>query len=149
MNVRNAYRQTQHRLKKLPKKHTPNWCAEPIAHVVDMKTLSRWKSIPHPNRDTFLSKHHDKAVKRGGVKSPYNIILLWYDRHCAWHKLFGLMTVAEIINVIKSPKWFLFDNKYEAWELVFGYKTRWEVVDLLRRVQRAKLAQKDKRPTVV
>ena len=142
MNAKNAPRQTQHRLKKSKQRHTRLWCAEATAPIVDTKTQSRWKSIPHPFRNTFLSKHHDKAVRRHGVKAPYNIILLWYDKHCAWHKLFGLMTISEIINVIKSPKWFLFDSKRDAWEMLFGDKTKWEAVDLLRRLQRAKLAQK-------
>jgi len=142
MNVRPATRKTQHRLKKSSKTQSQKWCAEATAPIVDTKTLSRWKSIPHPKRDTFLSKHHDRAVKRHGTKCPSNIICLWYDKHCAWHRLFGLMMVHEIINVIKSPKWFLFDSKRDSWELLFGYKTKWEVVDLLRRLQRAKLAQK-------
>ena len=142
MNAKNAPRVTPHRLKKSKQKHSRLWCAEHTAPTVDTKTRSRWKSIPHPHRDTFLSKHHDRAVRRNGVKAPYNIILLWYDKHCAWHKLFGLMMVHEIINVIKSPKWFLFDSKRDDWEMLFGYKSKWEVVDLLRRLHRAKLAQK-------
>lgn len=143
MNVRPATRKTQHRLKKSQQRQSQKWCAEATVPIVDTKTLSRWKSIPHPKRDTFLSKHHDKSKSKNGVKQPYNIILLWYDRHCAWHRLFGLMRLCEIINVIKSPKWFLFDSKRDSWELLFGYKTKWEVVDLLRRLQRAKLAQKN------
>ena len=141
MNVRNATRKTQHRLRKSKQTRKPLWCAERTVQTVDTKTLSRWKSIPHPYRDTFLSKHHNKAVRRKGTKCPSNIILLWYDKHCAWHKLFGLMMVHEIINVIKSPKWFLFDSKRDSWELLFGEKSKWEVVDLLRRLQRAKNAQ--------
>ncbi len=142
MNVRHATRKTQHRLKKSSKTQSQKWCAEATVPIVDMKTRSRWKSIPHPKRDTFLSKHHDKCKSKNGVKQPYNIILLWYDRHCAWHRLFGLMRLYEIINVIKSPKWFLFDSKRDSWEMLFGDKTKWEVVDLLRRLQRAKNAQK-------
>jgi hypothetical protein len=53
------------------------------------------------------------------------------------------MMVHEIINVIKSPKWLLFDSKRDSWGLLFGEKSKWEVVDLLRRLQRAKLAQKN------
>jgi len=143
MNVRPATRKTQHRLRKSSKTQSQKWCAEATVPIVDMKTRSRWKSIPHPYKDTFLSKHHLLAVKRGGTKTPSNIVLLWYDKHCAWHRLFGLMRLCEIINVIKSPKWFLFDSKRDSWELLFGYKTKWEVVDLLRRLQRAKLAQKN------
>jgi len=142
MNVKYATRTTQHKLRKSKQTRKPLWCAEPIVITVDTKTLSRWKSIPHPYRNTFLSKHHLLAVKRGGSKTPSNILLLWYDKHCAWHRLFGLMRLCEIINVIKSPKWFLFDSKRDSWELLFGYKTKWEVVDLLRRLQRAKLAYK-------
>jgi hypothetical protein len=142
MNVRNAHRVTPHRLKKSKQKHSRLWCAEHTAPTVDTKTQSRWKSIPHPHRDTFLSKHHILAVSRKGTKKPSNILVIWYDKHCAWHKLFGLMTISEIINVIKSPKWFLFDSKRDAWEMLFGLKSKWEVVGLLRRTQRAKLAQK-------
>jgi len=144
MNVKNAHIQTQHRLRRSKEKERILWYVEPIALTVEKTTRLRWRSIPHPDptRHTFLSKHHDKAIKRKGTMSIDNIIMLWYDKHSAWHRLFGLMTLSEIITTVKSKKWKLFNYKLDDWYFVFKYKTKYEVVDLLYRLKRAKIAQR-------
>ena len=142
LHAKTAHIKTRQKSKKSTGKQkttsTANHCVPTVGDAVRL----RWKSIPHPRKNTFLSKHHDLAEKRGGTRTPSNIVLLWYDRHSSWHALWGLMTISEIICFLKSKKYYLFDNKLEHWERVMGNKTRWEAIDLLHRLKRAKLAQR-------
>lgn len=49
-----------------------------------------------------MSKHHLTPESRGGKATPENILFLDWDRHHTyWHKLFGNMTLEEIIDALQ------------------------------------------------
>jgi len=61
-------------------------------------------------------RHHLKPKSRGGGNSARNIILLWNDKHDAWHTLFGTLTLREIIELlVKLHNWK--SNKQVEYEL--------------------------------
>ena len=142
LHASTAHMKTRRKSKASTGKQKGIYTAQPCVSGVAKHQTSRWRSIPHPYRQTFLSKHHDLAEKRKGTKTLSNIVLLWYDRHSSWHALWGLMTISEIICFLRSKKYYLYDSKLEHWERVMGNKTRWEAIDLLHRLKRAKLAQR-------
>ncbi len=67
---------------------------------------------------------------------PKNKLKLWELKHAAWHVLFKLKTISEIINYLDKNK-----NPYgfggEAWNLLFKSKTAKQAKNLLIRVRRA------------
>ncbi len=111
-----------------------------IVHTVGTDARSRWQSIPHPSRSTFLSKHHIVSKRRKGTKVPSNILLIWRDKHDAWHRLFNHMTIIEIVIYLKLKKRIITYD--DDWFLLFGDKSSYEATDLLYRVHRAKLRLK-------
>ena len=50
-----------------------------------------------------LTKHHLRARSRGGSKRD-GILMLSWEKHCAWHKLFGNRTLDEIIAILQRIK---------------------------------------------
>jgi len=46
------------------------------------------------------NKHHILAKKRGGTKTPKNLILLDENRHAAYHLLFGTRTFEEAARLL-------------------------------------------------
>ena len=140
-NAGTAHIKTRQKSKQSTGKRNTISTVKHIAHTVDTSARLRWQSIPHPSRNTFLSKHHIVSKRRKGTKIPSNILLLWRDRHDAWHRLFNHMTIIEIVNYLKSPKRVI--NYTDDWFLVFGYKSKYDAVDLLYRVHRAKLRLKE------
>ena len=53
------------------------------------------RKFPGRNRHHFL-----KAKSRGGDKSMNNMLLMQIERHEAWHKLFGLMSAEEAVELL-------------------------------------------------
>ena len=46
----------------------------------------------------FITRHHLIPASRGGQKTEENLLRLkWYKHHEQWHRLFGNMTLMEII----------------------------------------------------
>jgi len=48
-----------------------------------------------------LTRHHILAKARGGNNHPKNILMLTWEHHRLWHKLFGNLTLSEIIAVLQ------------------------------------------------
>jgi hypothetical protein len=53
------------------------------------------RRFPGRNRHHFL-----KAKSLGGDKSVNNLLLMHIERHEAWHKLFGLMSAEEALELL-------------------------------------------------
>ena len=94
--------------------------------------------VNHPFRDTFLTKHHIRPKIRGGILSPDNTLKIWYDKHQAYHRLFGTLVLDEIISWLKRDVYY----SVQDWTIVFGSKTPVEAVSLLIRVRRIKRSLK-------
>lgn len=99
------------------------------------------QKIKHPFRDTFLTRHHITAKFYGGTGHPSNILKLWEDKHRAWHQIFGLHKLPHIIDNFYL---FRFYNKRPQWKLIFGNRTDFACMSLLRRVLRMKNSLKKK-----
>jgi hypothetical protein len=55
--------------------------------------------VLNPNR---MTKHHLTPKFRGNKKSDENLLILkWANHHCAWHKLFGHLSLEEIIACLQ------------------------------------------------
>lgn len=94
--------------------------------------------IQHPFRDTFLSKHHIINKIRGGKTRPNNILMLWRDKHSAFHFLFSDLSLSQILQ-----RWNFYEkyvNTYQ-WKLVFNSKDFNYCKDVLKRVNRIKKKQ--------
>ena len=100
------------------------------------------KKIQHPFRDTFLTRHHIINKKNSGKTKPDNILMLWRDKHTAFHDLFKNSSLREIIQ-----NW----NRYQLsttrwqWKLVFHNLTFEEAKKLLQRVWKIKRHQHKRR----
>ena len=94
--------------------------------------------IKHPNRDTFLSKHHIVNKIKGGKTKPRNIIMLWRDKHTVFHIIFQSYSLKEILN-----KWNSFDKYFEThlWKLVFNNNDPDYCKDVIKRIIRIKRKQ--------
>jgi len=46
------------------------------------------------------NRHHLIPKSRGGSKSKRNLLLMKIIRHNEWHKIFGLMTLDEVIELL-------------------------------------------------
>ena len=55
----------------------------------------RRKRYPGRNRHHFLFPRC-----RGGKNTVQNLLLMHVDRHEAWHRLFGVMTAEEAVNLL-------------------------------------------------
>ena len=95
------------------------------------------KTIIHPFRDTFLSRHHmlPKVRKLKGSGRPENILMLWRDRHNVFHEIFGNFTFMEIIS-----NWNKFQKHWgtKKWKFLFHDLSEKEARNLLKRTYRMK-----------
>ena len=89
----------------------------------------------HPFRNTRLSYHHLTARFKGGTDEPSNVIRIWADRHEALHQVFGL---ASLESIIDNFYLYRFYNKRPQWRLIFGYKSDFACLHLLRRLLKIK-----------
>jgi hypothetical protein len=44
--------------------------------------------------------HHLTAKSRGGRYNDSNLLLIARDKHDIWHRLFGLLSLEEVINLL-------------------------------------------------
>ena len=47
-----------------------------------------------------ITKHHLTPKSRGGLANSENLLRLDIQKHICWHKLFGNMTLEEIIELL-------------------------------------------------
>jgi len=47
-----------------------------------------------------LTRHHLKNKCMGGMNTPENILMLWKNKHVAWHTLFKNMNLDQIIECL-------------------------------------------------
>ena len=47
------------------------------------------------------SEHHILPRSRGGSSNPSNLLRLNIEKHECWHKIFGLRTIREVIELLK------------------------------------------------
>ncbi len=66
---------------------------------------------------------------------PKNKLKLWEFKHAAWHVLFKLRTISEIIAYLDKNK-YPYGYGGAAWLLLFGNKTSKQARNLLIRVRR-------------
>ncbi len=68
-------------------------------------------AFKHPNKG-HLVQHHLTPLSRGGSKKDQaNIVFLWYSRHKSLHRIFGNLTLEEIINVMGIAQRFILRNR--------------------------------------
>ncbi len=46
------------------------------------------------------NKHHLTPRARGGGNEPSNLLTIDIDKHIYWHKLFGLASIEEVIELL-------------------------------------------------
>ena len=96
---------------------------------------------PHERRKTFLSDHHLTPKSRRSDGLPdYGTIRIWRDKHDVWHKIFGVLTIDEIIEVVSKRKLFKNINPH-GWRKLFGLKSRTKVLLILLTIRRRKKAR--------
>jgi len=44
--------------------------------------------------------HHLNPKSRGGVARPFNLLLIDIEKHRCWHKMFGLRSLPEVIELL-------------------------------------------------
>lgn len=47
------------------------------------------------------TKHHLTPKSRGGKSTPRNLLILEIEKHACWHKLFGIRTLSEVIELLE------------------------------------------------
>ena len=47
------------------------------------------------------NRHHLQAKSLGGSMHPSNLLLIKIERHRAWHDLFGLLNLEEVIALLQ------------------------------------------------
>lgn len=50
------------------------------------------------------NRHHLRPKSRGGKRTKENILNIKIDRHHYWHKVFGNMTLDEVIELLQRIK---------------------------------------------
>lgn len=45
--------------------------------------------------------HHILPKSRGGLATRNNLLLIDIEKHEAWHKLFGLHTIQEVVEILE------------------------------------------------
>lgn len=50
------------------------------------------------------NRHHLLPRSRGGSSSPDNLLLIKIERHNAWHEIFGLRNLDEVISLLQRVK---------------------------------------------
>lgn len=93
--------------------------------------------IEHPFRETILTRHHliPKIRAEKNTHKKRNILMLWRDRHNAWHSIFKVYTFKEILE-----NWYKFKHSYKNknWESLFHDLSFDEAKKLLVRMKRRK-----------
>lgn len=56
------------------------------------------------NAKRFRNKHHLVPRSRGGRNDVANLLLIDYERHVYWHRVFGNMTISEVIELLLRVK---------------------------------------------
>ena len=52
------------------------------------------------NKKEGRNRHHLKPKCRGGKDQDWNLLLIKLERHNLWHKIFGVQTLEETINLL-------------------------------------------------
>lgn len=52
------------------------------------------------------NKHHLTPRSRGGMDTDWNLLLIKIERHNEWHKIFGNLTLDEIIALLERLRRF-------------------------------------------
>jgi hypothetical protein len=97
--------------------------------------------------DNRRDRHHltPKAQRKGDQTT----VRLWRARHDAWHELFGLMSLDQIIDLLKwkhstGHRYWIVNKTTpqhvgsDAWQQLFGDRSLLEAISLLERLQRSK-----------
>ena len=50
------------------------------------------------------TRHHLRNKCKGGTNTPENLMILWDDKHSAWHTLFKNMNLDEIIRCLQKVR---------------------------------------------
>ena len=90
-------------------------------------------------------KHHIVNRCNGGSDEPSNLLLMKESRKKALHRMFGSQTLQSIYYIINeiNIRIILSDaNNLDNWLDLFGDKTKAEALALLKRIIRAKEAQR-------
>ena len=90
-------------------------------------------------------KHHIINRCNGGSDEPNNLLLMREKREKALHKMFGNQTLQNIYHIINeiNIRIILSDaDNLDNWLDLFGDKTKAEALALLKRIIRAKEAQR-------
>lgn len=91
--------------------------------------------------------HHLRPKSRGGEKIFSNEILIYYDRHCGWHRMWDIRlpggrllprTLKEIIILLEGIKKF---HPSPLWKVMWSDRTLEQVIAILKRVYRIKKIQ--------
>gem|GEM_PF-2055295 len=58
---------------------------------------------PHKDKRRLRgrNKHHLTPKSRGGRATPNNLLLIEIEKHACWHKIFGLRTLREVIQLLE------------------------------------------------
>ena len=60
------------------------------------KKIKKSSSRKTPSRN----RHHLIPKSRNGKATPDNLLLMDIDKHKEWHRIFGLMTLDEVIELL-------------------------------------------------
>jgi hypothetical protein len=84
-----------------------------------------------------ITKHHILPKSRKGTNEKMNIMRLYSDKHVAWHEMFGLFTIYEILqtNILMT----LYPDS-RNYKVVFGDKNHWHAERVLKRYLQKKRA---------
>lgn len=69
--------------------------------VVMIRKKNRRRKLLSSSKHPGRNRHHNLAKSRGGSSEEFNMILLKVERHNLLHKIFGLRTLREIIEVLE------------------------------------------------
>ena len=47
------------------------------------------------------NRHHLLPRSRGGANTPQNLLLINIDKHKEWHRIFGLLSLEEVIALLQ------------------------------------------------
>ncbi len=62
---------------------------------------NRMKKLQNRGRYPGRNKHHLIPRSRGGNNSDRNLLLIDIEKHEAWHRIFGLRSLREIISLLQ------------------------------------------------
>lgn len=63
-----------------------------------------WKAARHLKRYNGRNRHHLVPRSRNGENHVSNLLLIDIDKHYFWHRIFGLRTLEEVIEVLTRLK---------------------------------------------